>query len=58
MVIIRVSGEKYPFPLHKELICHYCDFCHAIFKGSFSEAKSGFVDLPEDKVAVFKVFKC
>ena len=58
MVTIRVGDEKYPFLIHKEVICHYSDYFHAMFKGSFSEAETGVVDLPEDEVAVFKMFEC
>lgn len=57
MVTVHVGEQRHQFLIHKELLCHHSSFFRATFQGSFIEASSGNVELPDDDVEVFKIFE-
>ena len=52
-----MGPEKYPFYIHKGLLCQHSEYFQATFNGSFEEATTGTVHLDEDDVDVITLFE-
>lgn len=57
IVHIVVGPEKKVFKIHKEILCNASTYFRAALNGGFKEAKEQKVEMPEDKVSIFKYFQ-
>ena len=57
IVTLQVGADKYPFYIHKGLLCRDSHFFKAAFDGSFEEATTGTLHLKEDDVEEVKIFE-
>ena len=55
-MVVKVGAKKKNFNVHKHLLCKSAAYFKAALEGSFIEAKSQILELPEEKVAVFEHF--
>ncbi|KAK4692430.1 hypothetical protein P7C71_g4777, partial [Lecanoromycetidae sp. Uapishka_2] len=56
IVDIVVGPAKKVFKIHKEILCSASTYFRAALNGGFKEAEEQTVELPDDKVKVFKYF--
>ncbi|KAF2491101.1 hypothetical protein BU16DRAFT_143574 [Lophium mytilinum] len=56
MVTIFVGTEKKPYTAHMDLLTHYSDYFHAMFKGSFKEAEERNTSMEDVEETLFGNF--
>src|ERR1700743_293994 len=56
VVTIKVGPEEKLFVVHQDLICHFSKYFNAAFNGSFAEATSKEINLPDVEVQIFEIF--
>ena len=57
IVVVKVGPSKTPFNMHKGLLCSAAPYFKAAFNGSFTEARSAVLELPEEDVVILKRFQ-
>jgi hypothetical protein len=53
IVTLYVGPKRKQFTVHKKLLCDRCEFFSKAFRGNFSEAEKGEMNLPDDDPGAF-----